>query len=303
MEHQVSETQQSRRPGPAGTSTQGTVGIVARITAIRDDLSTVGQRIAVYVLNHPQDIIHMSVTDVADALEVSEGSVVRLCQQLGLKGFQDLKLSLARDLVEPVQFIHEDLRPEDNVSSVIDKIFQSDIQALIDTLKVLDRSAMQRAVNFILAAERVEFYGIGSAAPVAIDAHYRMLRIGIRCTVVVDSHVQAVSASMTGPEAATVTISHSGSTMETLAATRLAKEAGAKTIVITNYGRSPIQAYADVVLHTAARETEFRTEAMTSRIAELCIVDALYACVALATYQRSLDNISRTFDVLSTKRF
>ncbi|MBI1258955.1 MAG: SIS domain-containing protein [Chloroflexi bacterium] len=277
--------------------------MVARIKAMRDSLSTVGERIADFILSHPQDIIHMSVTEVADALDVSEGSVVRLCQQLGLKGFQDLKLGLARDLVDPVQFIHEDLRAEDDINTVINKIFQSDIQALLDTLKVLDRNEMQRAVSFILGAERVEFYGIGSAAPVAIDAHYRMLRIGIRCTVVVDSHVQAVSASMTGPEVAIVTISHSGSTMETLAATRLAKEAGAKTIVITNYGKSPIQAYADVVLHTAARETEFRTEAMTSRIAELCIVDALYACVALATYQRSLDNISRTFDVLSTKRF
>ena len=234
---------------------------------------------------------------------MSEGSIVRLCQQLDLKGFQDLKLSLARDLVEPVQFIHEDLKPEDDVDTVVEKIFRSDIQALADTLKVLDLAAMQAAVKLILAAERVEFYGIGSAAPVAIDAHYRMLRIGIKCSVVVDSHVQAVSASLTGPEVVTVTISHSGSTMETLAATRLAKESGAKTIVITNYGKSPILAYADVVLHTAARETQFRTEALTSRIAELGIVDALNACVALATYQRSLDNIRRTFDVLSTKRF
>lgn len=118
-----------------------------------------------------------------------------------------------------------------------------------------------------------------------------------------DSHMQAVSASLTGPTVATVTISHSGSTFETLATTRLAREAGARTIVITNYGRSPIQAYADVVLYTAARETKFRTEAMTSRIAQLSIVDALNACVALATYERSLATINRTAEVLSTRRF
>lgn len=299
----MSDITTPRRPGPAGTSVKGTVGIVARITAIRDGLPAVSQRIADYILTHQADVVHMSVSEVADALAVSEGSVVRLCQQLDLKGFQDLKLSLARDLVEPVQFIHEDLHPDDDVKTVVEKIIQSDIQALSDTLKVLDPEAMQKAVELILAARRVEFYGIGSAAPVAIDAHYRMLRIGVHCTVVTDSHVQAVSASLTGPDVVTMTISHSGSTMETLAATRLAKEAGAKTIVITNYGKSPILAYADVVLHTAARETQFRTEAMTSRIAELGIVDALNACLALATYQRSLETISRTFDVLSTKRF
>jgi DNA-binding MurR/RpiR family transcriptional regulator len=66
---------------------------------------------------------------------------------------------------------------------------------------------------------------------------------------------------------------------------------------------SPLCAHADIVLHTMAKETRFRTEAMTSRIAQLAIVDALIASLALATYDRSVDTIARTFDVLSTKRF
>lgn len=292
-----------KRPGPAGSSTNSRPGILARIASSQDSLSPTGQRIARYIYAYRHDVVHMSVTEVAEATSASEGSIVNLCRQLGMKGFQDLKIALARELVEPVQFIHEDLQPGDDVGTIIEKIFSSDIQALMDTLKVLDKEAMRQAVDIILNATHVEFYGIGSAAPIAIDAHYRMLRIGIKCQVLVDSHGQAVSASLAGPDVATVTISHSGSTMETLAATRLAKESGAKTIVITNYGKSPIQAYADVVLYTAARETRFRTEAMTSRIAELSIVDALNACVTLATYEHSLKTIGRTFDVLSTKRF
>lgn len=278
-------------------------GILARLRATRDTLPPTAKKIADFILAQPDEVVHMSVTEVAEGAGASDGSVVGFCQQLGTKGFQDMKIALARDLVEPVQFIHEDLNPLDGAATVIQKIFHSDIQALQDTLKVLDPAAMAQAVTLILAAKRVEFYGIGSATPVAVDAHYRMLRIGIPCSVYTDSHVQAVSASLTGPDVATVTISHSGSTVETLAATRLAKEAGAKTIVITNFGKSPIQQYADVVLYTAAKETAFRTEAMTSRIAELSIVDALNACVALASYEKSLETIGTTFDVLSTKRF
>lgn len=278
-------------------------GILARLRATRDTLPPTAKKIADFILAQPDEVVHMSVTEVAEGAGASDGSVVGFCQQLGAKGFQDLKIALARDLVEPVQFIHEDLNPIDDAATVIQKIFHSDIQALQDTLKVLDPAAMAQAVTLILAAKRVEFYGIGSATPVAVDAHYRMLRIGISCSVYTDSHVQAVSASLTDPDVVTVTISHSGSTVETLAATRLAKEAGAKTIVITNFGKSPIQQYADVVLYTAARETAFRTEAMTSRIAELSIVDALNACVALASYEKSLETIGTTFDVLSTKRF
>lgn len=244
----------------------------------------------------------MSVTEVAERSAASEGSVVALCQQIGARGFQQLKLAIARDLVQPVQFIHEDLTRDDDTATVLDKIFRSNLQALQDTLKVLDPAAMARAVAIIRDAERVEVYGIGSAAPIAEDAHYRLLRIGVSSKVVVDSHVQAISASLTGPRVATLTISHSGSTHETVAATRLAREAGARTIVITNYGKSPIQSHAEVVLSTMAKETRFRTEAMTSRIAQLSIVDALIAALALASYDRAIATIAKTFDVLSLKR-
>src|SRR5690606_31231649 len=281
-------TKTKKRRGPAGVSPETTQGIYARLITMRDRLSPTYRRIADFIIEHTEEIIYMSVTEVAKAADASEGSVVGLCRLVGTKGFQDLKISLARQLVEPVQFIHEDLQRDDSIPTVIEKIFNSNIQALTDTRSILSADAMERAVNIILEAERVEFYGIGSSAPIAIDAYYRMLRIGIRCSVAVDSHIQAVSASLTNSNVAVITISHSGSTIETVEATRLAKEAGAKTICITNYGKSPIQNYADVVLHTAARETRFRTEAMASRLAELCIVDMLTACIALATYERSL---------------
>jgi DNA-binding MurR/RpiR family transcriptional regulator len=170
-------------------------------------------------------------------------------------------------------------------------------------LSVLDTGALAAAVDAVREAKRVEIYGIGSSAPIAEDAQYRMLRIGLDVRAVTDSHIQAISASRCDPEVATLTISHSGATHETVTATRLAREAGATTIVITNFARSPIRAYADIVLTTMARETRFRTEAITSRIAQLCVVDALIAGLALADYDRATDVLKKTFDVLSIKRF
>ncbi|WMT88872.1 SIS domain-containing protein [Pelagibacterium sp. 26DY04] len=136
----------------------------------------------------------------------------------------------------------------------------------------------------------------------AEDANYRLLRIGINSRATVDSHVQAITASLAEPNVAVLTISHSGSTVETLTATQLAKEAGATTIAITNFGKSPLLAHSDIVLNTLARETHFRTEAMTSRIAQLAIVDTLIASLALADYDRSLSTLNHTFEVLSSKR-
>lgn len=278
-------------------------GVMERLTALRATLPPAAARIADVFLGHAAEVVHMSVTEVAERAEASEGSVISLCRQLGARGFQQVKIALARDLVQPVQFIHEDLARTDDTGTVIEKIFRSDLQALHDTMKVLDRAAMETAVAAIRKTRRVELYGIGSAAPIAEDANYRLLRIGIESKVVVDSHVQAISASLTGPDVATITISHSGSTHETVTATRLAREAGATTICITNFGKSPLLAYADIVLNTMARETQFRTEAMTSRIAQLAVIDALIACLSLADYDKAVTTIGKTFDVLSTKRF
>ncbi len=276
------------------------------LTRIRVRQSTLGpstRTIADYILAHPREVVSMSVTELAAQTGASEGSVINLCRQLELTGFQQLKLSLAQEVVQPVQFIHEDLQPEDDAAIVCRKMFSAGVQALRDTLSILDPMAIAKAVELIRTARRVEIYGIGSSAPIAEDAQYRMLRIGIDARVVVDSHIQAISASRTGPDVAVLTISHSGATHETLTATRLAREAGARTIVVTNFASSPIQAYADLTLFTMARETKFRTEAMTSRIAQLCLLDALIAALALADYERSVDALRQTFDVLSIKRF
>lgn len=244
----------------------------------------------------------MSVTDLAEAAEVSEGSVINFCRSLGMTGFQQFKLSLAQELVQPIQFIQEDLDRNDSADMICRKVFAAGAQALRDTLSVLDPTAIERAVDVIRRAKRIEVYGIGSSAPLAEDAYYRMMRIGLEAKVVVDSHMQAISASRTDKDVAVLTISHSGATLETVTATKFAKEAGANTIVITNFARSPILAHADVVLYTMAQETKFRTEAMTSRIATLCVVDALIAALALADYDRSTNALRETFDIVATKR-
>jgi DNA-binding MurR/RpiR family transcriptional regulator len=287
----------------ARTKAQDIQPAAARLQSMAASLPATSRRIAEFVLENAGEVVHMSVTELAERTGSSEGSVVGLAKTLGYTGFQQLKIALAQDLVAPVQFIHEDLEPGDHPDTVIRKIFASHIQALQDTRAGLDVHALVRAVEAMRAARRVEVYGIGSAAPIAEDAAYRLMRIGIEVRVLVDSHTQAIGASLTGPDVATLTISHSGSTQETLTATRLAREAGARTIVVTNYGKSPIQAYADIVLFTVARETNFRTEAMTSRMGQLAILDALIACLALQDYEASSDVLRRSFEVLSLKRY
>lgn len=279
------------------------IGALERLRALRAGLPPAAGRIADVLLARPAEVVHLSVTEIAERARASEGSVIALCRQVGVRGFQHLKIEIARGLVRPTQAIQEDLEPGDDAAAVLRKVFEGGRQALADTLAVIAPAALEAASAILLGARRIEVFGIGSAAPVAEDAHMRLMRIGLDSRLLVDSHHQAVAAVLAGPEVAVLTISHSGSTLETVTATRLAREAGARTIVVTNLGRSPISAHAEVLLHTAARETRTRTEAMTSRIAQLAVVDALVSHAALAIGDRAVASLRRSAEALALKRF
>ena len=267
------------------------------------ELPPTARRIATFIAKNAGDVIRMSITGLAEQTGASEGSVVAFCRRVGATGFQDLKILLARDLVDPVQLIHEDLKPGHTVDEVGERVFAAHAASLAETLKLMSSKSLIRAVEALRNARRVEIYGIGSAAPVAEDLAYRLMQLGYASKAVTDSHIQAVSAAMTSPEVTTVTISHSGSTIETILATRLAHERGATTIGITRLGKSPLSRHCGILLHTVANETKYRPEAMSSRVAQLAIIDTLVSCCALSNPEKAIENLQRTAETLSEKRY
>jgi DNA-binding MurR/RpiR family transcriptional regulator len=257
-------------------------GVLARARAAFASLSEAEQRVALAFEEDPAELVQLPVEELAQRIGVSTATVVRFCQAIGYRGLRDLKLALAAEALLPhQQMIHEDIQPRDSVLTIAQKVLRSDLQAIADSLQVLDELALERAVEALLAAPRIEFYGVGSSLPVAQDAHYRFLRIGLPATMATDVHVQAVSAAQLPPGSVAFAISHTGRTTETLNALRKARAAGATCILLTSHANTPLGRYADIQLVTASRETAFRTEAVASRIAHLSLIDALYVAVAL----------------------
>lgn len=278
------------------------MNITKQLNALAPTLGPKKKLLASYLIEHMRDIINMSITELSEAAQVSEGSIISLCRELNLSGFPQLKNAIAQEMVKPIEFIHEDLEQYDSANAIMRKTFHSGVEALLDTLTVLDEKSLEAAKKIITEADEVLIYGIGSASPIAEDAHYRLLRIGIKCKVVIDSHIQLVTAVSANENTAILTISHSGSTTETLTATKVAKERGAKVVCITNVGKSPIQKYTDVILHTMAKETKYRSEALTSRIAQLAVLDSLIACIALENLDESVRHLQQSFDIITARR-
>ena len=261
------------------------------------------RRIANVISKNPEEIISLSITELAEKSETSESSVVRFCKSIGYKGYYELKIALARELVVSPQQIYEEIGQKDDMATVKHKVFQSTILALQETIKILNDRELEKAVEAICKAGLLAFYGMAASAAVALDSCHKFLRINIRSVSYSDSHMQAISASLLREGDVAFGISHSGSSKDVVDALRIARQSGATTICLTHHTKSPITKVADVKLFTAARETALRSDAMTSRIAELSILDVLYVGVALRRYEVSLKSIERTKEALAEKKY
>ncbi|HSR12535.1 MAG TPA: MurR/RpiR family transcriptional regulator [Thermodesulfobacteriota bacterium] len=261
------------------------------------------QRIAQAICENPEKVLNLSITELAEKSAASESSVVRFCKSLGYKGYYELKISLARELVITPHQIYEEISPSDDVSTIKHKVFQSNILALQETIKILNDEELERASEAICKARLLAFYGMAASAAVALDSSHKFMRINIRSVSYSDSHMQAISASLLQPGDVALGISHSGSSKDVVDALRIARQKGATTICLTHHTKSPITRVADIKLYTAARETALRSDAMTSRIAQLSILDVLYVSVALKRYETSLQAIERTKEALAEKKY
>ncbi len=267
---------------------------IGKIRSYYARLSEKEKKIADYILQNPEQIIHCTINELAEDLNVADATVFRFCKRIGFKGFQAMKIALASEVIEPIQQIHEEITEQDNVKTVTEKVFQSNIRTLENTLQILNERSIQQAVDLLSKAKRVEFYGTGGSAVIAMDAFHKFVRTGIKAFSFIDSHFQLMSASQLSKNDIAVIISHSGTNKDTLNILKTAKKNGATTISITGYPKSPIAQNADVALFTSSEETEYRSEALSSRIAQLSLIDALYVNMMILnkeTANKSLDKI------------
>ncbi|EOR22228.1 MurR/RpiR family transcriptional regulator [Cytobacillus oceanisediminis] len=265
-------------------------------------LSEKEKKIADYILENPEKIIHSTINELAEDLGVADATVFRFCKRIGFKGYQAMKIALASEVIEPIQQIHEEISENDSVKTVTEKVFKSNVRTLENTLEILNGHSIEKAVEFLLQANRVEFYGTGGSAVIAMDAFHKFVRTGIKAFSFVDSHFQLMSSSQLSENDVAVIISHSGTNKDTINIMKTAKNNGAKTIGITGYPKSPIAQNADVALFTSSEETEYRSEALSSRIGQLSLIDALYVNVMISNKNVANQSLERIRNAISDTR-
>lgn len=264
---------------------------LAKIRSCYNQLTRTEKKVADYVLEHARDVLFMSITELSDACGAGETSIFRFCRTVGLGGYQEFKMQLSLSMqVEEGEsaVLSGNITPEDDLNTLVQKVLQVNQKALTETAALLDVEELDRAVDLMVAARRITFFGVGASLTSAMKAANKFLRIEPRVECVNDAHMQAMVASTLESQDVAVVFSYSGSTKDTNAVAQLAHQAGAKVIAITRFQKSPLTEFTDLTLLCGARESPLQGGSASADIAQSFLVDLLYT----EYYRRNFERCS-----------
>lgn len=264
-----------------------------RIAQNRHALSTAERRVADWVLANPQRVVALPLARIAAAAGVSEPTVVRFCRSVGRKGFSDLKVRVAQDLASNAGLIHADVRDGDDATDILAKVMGSSIREMSSVQRNLDPRRVEQAVAVLSAADCIDFYGIGASGIVAEDAQNKFFRLGTPCVVYRDAPTLLQAAAIADERHAVVAVSKTGDSLPVVEACLQAGRNGARVIAVTS-PMSPLAAAAEIAILLDVREDTNVYTPMSSRLAQLAVLDVIQVAYALALGPRGIDMLQRS---------
>lgn len=253
------------------------------IKQILNQMTESEKKIAEYVLNNASEVYKLSANQLAVITETSASSVVRFSRTLGFEGFQQFKIALAKDdsiAADNGDYEYDYIDTNDSIKEVIIKTSNKNIQSINDTVALLDEKEIKNAVDSIKNAKKICIFGVGESGIIGMDLQYKLIRIHKDVLMNLDSHTQISMAANLSEDDVAIGISYSGKTKEVYTALNKAKEKGAKCITITKFGENPIASLGDIKIQVPVVEKDLRVGAISSRMAQLTVIDILFIGVA-----------------------
>jgi len=262
-------------------------------------LSRSERRVARWILQHPKEAASATLARVARECDTSEPTVVRFCRRVGLGGFRELALRLTEALSRPSSYVHRDVSPDDATADAVLKVMDASIRSLIDMRSQLSSMPIDATVEAMRTARQIAFAGLGASGHVATDACHKFFRLGIPCTSLCDTPMILQFAAIAEADDVLVLLSHTGRWPDFARAARLARNRGATVVALTNPD-SEVAAEVNLLFPCAVIEDTSVYTPMSSRLAQLALLDAVHVALALAKGETASDTLRRSKDALKT---
>ncbi len=249
-------------------------------------------KVAACVVADPHAVLSATTAALAAKVGVSEPTVNRFCTGLGYKGFPDFKLALAAELARKQPLLAQNIEASDSLGRAAAKIFEGTHASLTQTQERLDLASLHAAVDLLADARSITLCGLGASASVALDAQHKLLRFPVPVTALTDIINQRVAATGLGAGDCLVCISYTGRTTAMIELAELGARVGATVLGITA-PESPLATACHRVLSVECGENTELYTPMTSRIAQLVLIDILATGLALGQGEEFLEHLQQ----------
>ncbi|CAH1853012.1 MurR/RpiR family transcriptional regulator [Convivina intestini] len=254
--------------------------VLAQLSAQNHHYNQTEKKLINFITQQPHLAGELTIRSMADQTGVSTATISRFVKKIGFASYRDFSLALAsRTAPNPPVDLFGEIADDDNTQAIANKVFSGAKNALDTTLDQLTANKLDQAAKILLQAQHVGFFGIGGSSIVAFNAYHKFLRTPLNVVSHPDYDIQLMQAVKLTDQDAAIVISHSGRNEDTLLIAQMLKEHGVPTIAITSFFDSPLTHLADLVLLSLAEEVNFRSESMSSLIAQLTIIDTLFTLV------------------------
>ena len=251
--------------------------------------------VADYVLEHAKDVMMNTLNELASACQVSETTVLRFLHKINFSSYQLFRIKLTQELSkDSPHAVYQEVDFQDDTQAVKNKIIDSTINSLRDSREIIDAQSVDRFADLILGAGRILIIGVGASAFIAMDMFHKFTRLGLNVICSHDPHISNILATNLTDKDILITISHSGESREILDALALARDNKCQVAAVTSYLKSTLANEADCVLCSSSLETSFRSDAMTSRIIQLVIIDIVFVTLVTRLGAKILPQIYKT---------
>ena len=279
---------------------QETRSVLGAICSSYDTFFEAEKKIADYMMENKAAVVDMTVGELARASGTSDATVSRFCRRCGFKGFHNLKLTLAREVLEDEQKDHSVSNDIDrgDIRQSLQNILANKVAELTETVNMMDADNLEQILSRLENARMVQLAAVGNTIPVAMDGAFKLNQLGIPAVAGEIWETQAAYPFNLAPEDVVVIISTSGSSRRLQSLAQGARENRSTVIVITNNPDSPLARISDYRIVTATREKRLTEEFWFSRVTATAVMEILYLLL-LNSKKDAVEHIRRHEKVIS----
>ena len=270
-----------------------------RIRAVRDQMSAIERRIADYLVENAQLLRDYSSQQLANALGISQSSVVKFSQKLGFKGYPDLKFSIGEAIArgdgqaEPAPAM---LRRDDPHAARAEELWQAKARAEEETRAINPPERVDAIAAAIDAARRVFIIGLGPDGVPARAFAMKLSLVGILTVHHFDAVLMTASTATADAGDVLLVFSELGGQASLCHIARQFGERGGRVVSVTRHSANPLRAHADDALLVSAHDERAHVVPLLYHSALQHLLDLLFVLICERGDAARLDQLHANVD-------